>query len=183
MNTENQNHDQNKSQNIIISIGIIILFLAGLFVYTNYYEKNVLKNETVKDELVDQDEVPVKLTEFNCGLTIKSPKSGQSVSASTGIDIVALLDNSERDILGCSWVAFEAQIGVVYVKDGNGNNIANPTPLTTTEEWMTDAPVNYFAHLNILNNYTGDAFIIINEENPSDATVSKTISFPLTITQ
>ena len=114
MNTENQNHDQNKSQNIIISIGIIILFLAGLFVYTNYYEKNVLKNETVKDELVDQDEVPVKLTEFNCGLTIKSPKSGQSVSASTGIDIVALLDNSERDILGFSFVAFYSQIFVFF---------------------------------------------------------------------
>jgi hypothetical protein len=71
----------------------------------------------------------------------------------------------------------------VYIVDTNGKNIAKPAPLGTTEDWMTASPVNYSAHLDIANNYTGKAMVIIKEEDPSGEKVSKEISFPINIIQ
>lgn len=178
MNTNNQDNMNNeqKKQNIFISILLIVVFIGGLVAYTKYYKGNVLQQtETEKNE-----EVVVELIK-NCGMTIDGPLENGLVGQKFTVD--ATLDNGEREVLGCSWTAFEAQSGVVYVKDGRGADLAKPTPLTTKQEWMTDAPVNYFADINILNGYTGPALIIINEEDPSGEKVSKTISFPVTITQ
>ncbi|MDQ5929145.1 MAG: binding 1 protein [Bacteroidota bacterium] len=178
MNIENNtnNNQDKKGQNIFVSLLLIILFIGGLTVYAKYYKGNVFqKNEEVKTEEVSSNLIK------NCGLTIKGPLENGSVGQTFVVD--AVLDNSEREILGCSWTAFEAQTGVVYVKDGTGKDLAKPTPLTTIEEWMTDAPVNYFANISILNNYTGPALVIINEEDPSGEKDSKTISFPVVITQ
>lgn len=180
MENNNQNtNNTNKDQNIFISLFLIAIFVGGLYAYSTYYKGSVLKNTDDVVGVVD-DLLPAM---SNCGLTLQTPTSGQSIVTTAGIDVAGVVDNSEREILGCSWTVFEAQAGVVYVKDGNGNDVAKPTPFTTIEEWMTDAPVNYFAHIDILNNYTGDALVIINEENPSGEGVSKTISLPIKITQ
>jgi hypothetical protein len=177
MNTENQNNTNNnqKKQNILVSLFIVLVFVGGLVFYTQYYQGNVLqKTATDKAQEVYSDLIK------NCGMTIDGPLENGSVGQQFTVD--ATLDNSEREMLGCSWTAFEAQSGVVYVKDGHGKDLAIPTPLITKQDWMTDAPVNYFADINILNNYTGPALVIINEDDPSGEKVSKTISFPITIT-
>ena len=169
MNTENQ-----KKQNILVSLLLVALFIGGLVAYTKYYKGNVLQKPETDN--VEQVSNLIK----NCGMTIDGPLENGSVGQKFTVD--ATLDNSEREVLSCSWTAFEAQAGVVYVKDGHGKDLAKPTPLITKQDWMTDAPVNYFADINILDNYTGPALVIINEEDPSGEKVSKTISFPVTIT-
>ncbi len=176
MNTENKNNTNSdqKKQNIFISLVIVVLFVVGLVAYTTYYKGNVLQ-EPESQEVEDLSSNLIK----NCGMTIDGPLENGLVGQAFTIDTT--LDNSEREMLGCSWTAFEAQAGVVYVKDGHGTDLAKPTPLVTKQEWMTDAPVNYFADISILNNYTGPALVIINEEDPSGEKVSKTISFPVTI--
>lgn|SRR5574343_34819 len=159
-----------KPKNLIISFILVALFIFGLIAYTNYYQnKNNQPNPEVSQE--EKDSIS------NCGLNVTIPKNINGGS----FKIESILDNNERELLGCSWVAFEAQAGVVYVKDGNGNDVSKPTPLTTAMDWMTDDPVLYTANIQILNGYTGDAIVIINEENPSDEMVSKTISFPINI--
>ncbi|MBP6912908.1 MAG: hypothetical protein KBB86_03155 [Candidatus Pacebacteria bacterium] len=175
MNTENQNNINNnqKKQNILVSLLLVVLFVGGLVAYTKYYSGNVLQQPETDN--VEQVSDLIK----NCGMTIDGPLENGSVGQKFTVD--ATLDNSEREMLGCSWTAFEAQAGVVYVKDGYGKDLANPTPLSTSQDWMTDEPVNYFADINILSGYTGPALVIINEEDPSGEKVSKTISFPVTI--
>jgi hypothetical protein len=164
-------HEDNK-KNIGVSVIIVVVFILLATGYAIYHPKSIVK------KMVEQ-EMPVS----NCGLTIHSPLKNQNISTTTGFDVEAVLDNRGREAIGCSWVAFEGQVGVVRVQDANGNDIADPTPLGTTEDWMTDAPVEYFTHVNILNNYTGQANVVIDEENPSDESISKTISFPVVIIQ
>ncbi len=173
MNTNNQ-------KGIIKSLVIILVFAVVVFVYVLYLQGQV---KNVRDERIVLDKDFTKQLLSNCGLTIQHPVKDQKISTTTGIDIWAVLDNTKREALGCSWVAFEAQTGVVYVKDADGKDIATPAPLTTIEEWMTEKAVNYSTHVSILNNYTGPATITIEEENPSGERPSKVISIPIIIVE
>lgn len=159
-----------KTKNLIKNIILIVLFVGALVWYTGYYEKQNLTNQNEENALQLQNI-------SNCGLSINYTKEVVGDS----FKVEAILDNNERETLGCSWTAFEAQAGVVYIKDGNGNDVINPTPLTTVMEWMTDDPVLYTANVQILNNYKGDALVIVNEDDPSGEKISKTITFPITI--
>ncbi|MCC6323284.1 hypothetical protein IT400_00660 [Candidatus Nomurabacteria bacterium] len=170
--------NSSKQKSIYAILLILFLFIVGFLLFGINYRNNIENNFVDKYANLDEED-PI----FNCGLSIKSPIEGENITISTGIDIVATLDNTNREAIGCSWTAFEAQIGVVYVKDMDGNDITKPTPLTTTEEWMIEKAVNYSTHLNILNNYTGPATIVIDEENPSGEKPSKTISIPINITE
>lgn len=163
---------EHKTKKLFKSIVLVVLFIGALVWYTAYYEKNNSEQNTANQA---QNEIQ---SMSNCGLTVNYLKE---INDRT-FKIEAILDNNERDTLGCSWTSFEAQAGVVYVKDGQGNDVINPTPLTTAmENWMTDDPVLYTAQLEILNDYKGDALVIINEDDPSGEKISKTITFPITI--
>lgn len=170
--------NKSKQKSLFAILFIIFLFIVGFLSFGVNYRNNLENNMKDKYANLDKEEAI-----FNCGLNITSPAKGEEVSGAIGIKIDAVLDNRERETLGCSWTAFEAQIGVVYVKDTNGNDISDPTPFSTTEEWMTSSPVNYSTHIDILNNYTGPATVIIDEESPSDEKPSKIISIPIIITE
>lgn len=176
----NHTKPNREGKNIFMSLLIVVLFVGAIVVYANYY-KNNLAETPIKEDVATIDEEESAL--FNCGLLVKSPTKNQNISSAKGVDINTILDNTNRPTLGCSWTSFEAQAGVVYIVDLNGKDIAKPTPLGATEDWMTASPVNYSAHLDITNNYTGGATLIIKEEDPSGEKVSKEISFPINIIQ
>lgn len=161
---------KNSKIKTITSFIIVIIFILGLVAYGKHYRGEPLPLSIKKSE-------PEKVSK--CGLTVYEPVSGSGVGPHFVISSV--VDNNERDSIGCGWVVFEAQAGVVYVKDGQGRDIAKPTPLTTVMDWMTDDPVIYSANIEILNDYKGKALVIINEESPSDEDLPKTLTFPLII--
>ena len=176
----NHTKPNGERKNIFVSLLIVVLFVGAIVVYANYYKSNLVETP-IKEDVANIDEEEPAL--FNCGLLVKSPIKNQNISSAKGVDVNTILDNTNRPTLGCSWTSFEAQAGVVYIVDTNGKDIAKPTPLGTNEDWMTASPVNYSAHLDIANNYTGKAMVIIKEEDPSGEKVSKEISFSINIIQ
>ena len=176
----NHTKHNGEGKSIFASLLIVILFVGAVVIYANYYKNNLAEDPIKEDTATIAEEEPAI---FNCGLLVKSPIKNQNINSAKGLDVNTILDNTKREALECSWTSFEAQAGVVYIVDTNGKDIAEPTPLGTTEEWMTASPVNYSAHLDITNNYTGGATLIIKEEDPSGEKVSKEISFPINIIQ
>jgi|GEM_PF-6782126 len=108
-------------------------------------------------------------------LTVSEPTANTTVGLP--IHVKAVLDNRTA---GCHWTAFEAISGSVELKDASGKTIAQ-APLTATEDWMTDSPVDYAATLMPTKEYVGKATIVITEENPSDKPDPKVLSIPVTI--
>jgi hypothetical protein len=170
--------EKNGAQSLFVSIVIIVLFIGSLVAF-GMYTKPVAKDVTSIPKEETNEKMTQKIT--NCGLTVVQPLESEILGSK--FEIETILDNTKRDELGCSWTSFEAQAGVVYVKDLNGKDIADPIPLATSQDWMTPNAVEYKAQINIKNSYTGQAIIVINEEDPSGEKISKNISFPVFIGQ
>lgn len=153
---------------------IVVFFVTLLVAFANFYNPKTVINEEVN---IAQETHKSLIS--NCGLSVQNLFGGDIVEKNFTIDVI--LANDMGDLSACRWSAFEAQVGVVYVKDIDGNDIAKPTPMTTTQEWMTSEPVMYNAEINVDPDYIGTAFITINEENASDNQISKTIDFAVTV--
>ena len=127
-----------------------------------------------KKAVAPTDLTPQIVTASHCGLIIDNPPVGSTVTFPLTIN--AVVDNTQAQALGCSWVVFEAQSGTVTVKDGSGNVLAQ-TFLSTTADWMTTSPTPYTATIASLSNpsYTGPLTLTFEEENPSGEGIPDTL--------
>lgn len=67
----------------------------------------------------------------------------------------------------CKWTVFEAQAGSVILKDLSGEILAEGN-LITSEEWMTEGPINFSTTIEFKTSTNSDeGILIVNEENPS----------------
>lgn len=154
---------------------IVVSFVTFMVAYATYSNYKPSKNIVPQPSTVQEIQQPLI---SKCGLTIQNLFDGDKVKNRFNINAV-LTHNTTAD--KCQWVAFEAQVGVVYVKDPVGNTISAPALMTTNQVWMTTDPVLYTAEINILEGYKGPAVITIDEENASDEQISKEITFSVLI--
>ncbi len=162
----------NKIKRLNLTSSLIIL---GLFIVVLVISRN-LQTKTKETPILVND-TPQQTS--NCGLLTTAPGPNETVGQNFPFSVI--IDNSNRETLGCSWTVFEAQAGVVYVKDISDKDIADPTPLTTTMEWMTTEPVIYNANIQIKNNYRGKANLVIKEDDPSGEKIPKIVTIPITV--
>jgi len=93
-------------------------------------------------------------------------------------DLTVVVDN--RD-LNCRWIVFEAQAGMVEIRD-QANVLISQGILRTTQDWMTEQPVEYRATLTqIIQPTSGQARLILTEDDPSGAGTPRQINLPLQI--
>lgn len=95
-------------------------------------------------------------------LTVLSPETDAQVTSPFTVDVV--VDNTDPD---CRWTVFEAQAGQLQLKNDQGAIIGTGM-LTTTEEWMTEQPVNYSGTVTFdAAQATPEMKLVIVEEKPS----------------
>lgn len=110
-------------------------------------------------------------------LMVTAPLPGAHVTLPLSVN--ATVDNEGHP--DCHWTVFEAQAGVVQLLDKDGIALGSGT-LTTSDDWMTDAPVDYAGEIPALSLITpGPATLVITEENPSDLNPSQIIEIPLVL--
>jgi hypothetical protein len=105
-------------------------------------------------------------------LTNITPGSGTKITSPLSVTVT--IDNTQS----CNWTVFEAQAGILTLKDSNDEILGTGT-LTTTSEWMTEQPVVYTGTFEFTKPATDDVTLIIEEEDPSGEG-SQTVSIPLT---
>lgn len=166
-------HKKKRGLRTLIIVVSFVTFMVAYATYSNYTSPS--KDTAVQPSTVQEIQNPLI---SKCGLTIQNLFDGDIVKNRFNINAVLTHNKVAND---CQWTAFEAQVGVVYVKDALGNPISSPALLTTNQVWMTTDPVLYTTEINILDGYIGPAFITIDEENASDEQVSKEINFSVVI--
>jgi len=130
---------------------LIPLILIGILV--------VQKNDNA--EVVNNDSV--------CGMTVLSPFDGQVFGEIS--QVLVLIDNTNREVLGCSWTVFEAQAGTFAFFDGEGKQVA--FGLLQAQEgvdWMTAEPVEYSGTIDLTEGISitpGLGKLVITEDDPS----------------
>jgi hypothetical protein len=174
-----------KSSGFISLIGVlglvaIVLLATSLYFYMKKDNTVTPITATSTDDIIDTTRYAQK-----CGLTITFPTIG--TTASFPLPLKGIIDNRNRNALGCSWTVFEAQAGtarvfaninnqgwkeVGYWGDNQSGAIAGPVPMMTVGDWMTENPVSVSATL-MLDPKAGvipagtPMKIVINEEDPS----------------
>ncbi len=151
----------------IILIIIVIVLVAGYF----YSSKN--KTAPVVINVEDTTPEPVIQKTGNCGFSVTTPL--QNAGVSFPLSVTGVVDNTDAENLGCSWIKFEGQAGTAQVcfnDAGEWNMLGGPTPITLMGEWMTNAPVPFsfvidFPTANIALTPGTAMKIVFSEENPS----------------
>lgn len=151
---------------IFIFILSILVLGGAYFLFSN---TNVIQNPNKQSQLVALS---------NCGITVNAPLENEIVSSP--IVINTIVDNTNMQTLGCNWVTFEAQAGVVELKDVGGA-VLGQSLLTTTDDWMQIGPVNYTSILTPTATLTpGETYsLVFTEENPSGEGVEDTLIVPV----
>jgi hypothetical protein len=109
-------------------------------------------------------------------MTVQEPAANTAVSFP--LTVKARVHNAASP--NCRWTLFEAQAGVMTVKNADGEVIAQ-APLATQEDWMTDQEVGFESVINLMPGKTasGPLMLVITEEDPSGQGLSETIEIPI----
>lgn len=154
----------------ILGVVVVVSFVSYFLFYKN--NKNPTEQNTQQ-----YSSTPTT----NCGLTVINvlPYTTHTLP----LEITAIVNNTHRETLGCSWTVFEGQAGTIQIQKENGENIGEPLLLTTkSTSWMTDESSIYSTILETLpDEFKGKINIIITEDNPSGEGTPKKIIVPVTI--
>src|SRR6478736_1509020 len=108
---------------------IVCVIILAVLIYWKTFSKPVTK-------------IPKNIATCQA-LNIQSPLENDQVTRD--FTVRAVVDNSNPK---CHWTVFEAQAGTIEIKDANGKLVGNGE-LKTTEDWMTDNPVNYTSDISL----------------------------------
>lgn len=151
---------------LLISI-IVVAGIVGYFVVNRQPPSKTTTPATTGT--TTPSKAPLKCFAIN----VVSPKPNTKISSPLKLEVI--VDKSN----GCKWTVFEAQAGSVTIKDSNGNELGQGV-LKTTQDWMASTPVTYTADIIVKSSTTASGTISISEENPSGATNSLTLTYPVT---
>lgn len=159
---EGQSSGKQKGNKTIIGGVIVLAVLAALWFAP-------LKKSGV---------APVATLRQGCGaeyLSVETPIAGGAIGQV--VEVRATVDN-RKAAPGCSWTVFEAQAGIVEIRDAQGLVIGQGT-LTTQDEWMTSEPVNYAGSVALSVAPSGRLTLVVTEENPSGEGTPDSVTLPL----
>lgn len=154
-----------------------VVAILGIIVFGGVFFKN---NEAVKQKRAEQSQntqQPSQEQMSLCGLTVISPLSNTIVSSPLIAN--AIVNNTNKTALGCSWTVFEAQAGVASLVDSTGTQVGFAL-LQTTSDWMTDGPVPYTGTITFsAQPAPGPLSLVITEDNPSGEGTPSVLTIPL----
>jgi hypothetical protein len=116
---------------------------------------------------------------YHCGMTVDSPIPSASVSFP--LTVTATVHNAAATD-GCRWTLFEGQAGTVALNDQAGNTLMLLPFMTTSGDWMTDAPVQFSATIAPATAIPSGTplTLVFTEEDPSGMNTPDTISVSVT---
>ena len=126
-------------------------------------------------------------TKSTCGLSITTPVPNATVSFP--LIIQGVVDNSNRQSLGCSWGMFEGQAGIAQLYYYNGGAwiaLGNSAPMLV-DDWIA-TKTNFSVTLNFTNEGIGlsngtPMKVVFTEENQRAKFPSKTLELPVSLAQ
>jgi len=132
------------------------------------------------------DITPVTITpNGTCGLFVTSHNPDGKASLAKPITISGIIDNTNREKLGCSWTMFEGQLGSAHAYafvNNTWESISKETPVPVAN-WMTDKTtfsVEIKVDTGTMNIAEGTPIkVVFTEENPAAINPSKTYTLPL----
>ena len=167
---------------ILEIIGLLIL-VAGGYIYLRINNPALLDKLSTFGNYIKSEEV---VKSGNCGLVVTSPIPKSSVTFP--LVIKGVVDNSDREKLGCSWQMFEGQAGTaeIYFKDGNNEwkKLGTTVPVPV-ENWMS-VKTFFSVSLNFNNEGIGlptgtPMKVVFTEENASGIPPVDTYELPLVL--
>lgn len=165
-----------KSKKVVISIGIIILILAGGL----YFYKKALAPQVAQTPVGVSNQTPCDVV-----LKVENPVAGSAVSFP--ITLTGRVDNSHIKE-GCpSWTMFEGQAGTasLFYETKNGWSLPVDTQPVNVAEWMT-ASTTFSVTLNFDNKKEEfpsgyNLKVVFTEDNPSGEGVVDSVEIPFTL--
>lgn len=162
---------------------LIIIVALGTYLYTN---KTTPLPTDQSPTATTTDITPITITpNGTCGLFVTSHNPDSKASLLKPITISGIVDNTNREKLGCSWTMFEGQLGSAhaYVFVNNAwKSISEETPVPVAN-WMTDKTtfsVEIKIDTGTMNIAEGTPLkVVFTEENPAAINPSKTYTLPL----
>lgn len=153
-------------------VGFVVV-LAIVIVGVWYLKPSNTEAPVINDDTTTYEEIALS----SCGLEVLSPLANTAVSFPLLVN--AIVDNTNTEELGCSWVVFEAQAGIVKVM--NGATEVGMGILSTTEDWMTSSPVNYSGSVSLSAPVASGTplTLLFEEENPSGEGIPDTLTIPV----
>lgn len=109
-------------------------------------------------------------------IAVQAPVANSTVTFP--LTVTAVVDNTQGTT--CTWTVFEAQAGLVELKNG-ANVVVASAPLMTAANWMVSTPVTYTATLQPSPLPPAGAYtLVITEENPSGEGTPGVVTIPVT---
>lgn len=165
--------DLNKYQKSAIALAIIVVILVIIRVSVGGSGDS---NTASSTGMTSSSTMAMGMngTNSNCGFTVTSMKSGDSVAFP--LTVSGLIDNSNKSAK-CKWQMFEGQAGSAQLyynyKNSGWMKISSPAPIVV-DNWMSDK-ANFTAKFAFMNK--GDSLpagtpmkVVFTEENPSGMT-------------
>ncbi len=152
-----------------ILVFIILLLIIGVIIYNNK-----VKNKSV--EVSQNTNTPAS----KCGLTIVSPLPGETINFTSDFTFIVkgIVDNTQREKLGCSWTVFEAQAATMKVLNSDKETIGTGLLTAKDSDWMTDQPTEYEGTVKVTGTLT-DFSLLVTENDPSGQGNVDIIEIPL----
>lgn len=150
-----------QSKGLVIGIAVLVVF--GILWFMPLKKSGV---------------APAAILRAGCGaeyLSVETPVAGGAVSQT--IEVKATVDN-RKATPQCSWTVFEAQAGVVQIRDAQGA-VLGQGMLTTQDDWMTSEPVHYTGSVVLSATPSGNVTLVVTEENPSGEGTPDSVTLPL----
>lgn len=159
---------------------LVILTLVAIAIITGIYTYKANPDQTT-----DQPTTATTTPNGTCGLLITSHDINSKASLIKPIIVSGIVDNTNRQTLGCSWQMFEGQLGsaqaFVFVNNA-WKSISKQTPVPVAN-WMTDKTtfsVELRINTGTMNIAAGTPVkVVFTEENPAAINPSKTYTLPL----
>jgi hypothetical protein len=111
-------------------------------------------------------------------ITVLEPKAGDTVKLPLTVKV--RIHNAERP--NCHWSVSEAVAGPIKLLDKDGVTVGAGS-LTTTQDWMTDGPVEFTGEIPALALVEGQATLVITEDNAAGKPDPQEVMIPVNVTR
>ncbi|MCF7865048.1 MAG: hypothetical protein K9M11_00895 [Candidatus Pacebacteria bacterium] len=186
-------------QKILLAIVVIINVTAGAFLYAKnaHFDTPLTGNDpSVTGQTTSTSATTTSPTGTNptptaitpngtCGLLVTSHNPNGKASLLKPITVSGVVNNTNRQSLGCSWTMFEGQLGSAHAYAFVNNawkSISTETPVPVAN-WMTDKTtfkVEIAIDTGTMNIAEGTPLkVVFAEENPAAINPSKTYTLAL----
>ncbi len=176
---------------LLVILGLIVVGIGGYFYYIQNFTtptSDVAVDTTNATDTSTTETSATTTAEENtngkCGFYVTSPEINSK--AVFPLTVTGMVDNTNREALGCSWQMFEGQAGIAELYFNYNNEGWKPVGTSSSiivENWMSEK-TSFKTILNFNNAGIGlppntPMKIVFTEENPAVIRPSLTFELPL----